>query len=288
MKRFKNDLIKVIPMTPNDINTKNELESESISSVLLYYINWAARLIKPKPRQVIYDKILENNPNWIKYKNEIQALINKVEKGEDLYPHLSLRVASKGYTAKSRIEETDNCWEDKDFILNVMGFHHFHLDNTNVINNGFLGRTNHVIFAKVQKDTFEIIGIFDHQVFESDTTSDQLNIERQKMWDLCDKHSSIPLANNPNGMIVMNRPITLSGNSVSTIRMVQNYMHVVKEIDPKIDTDEYVNLLYKEVSLPKPKKHKLKWAMNYMDLGLVDSSKNFFLFRHGDEIYNLL
>lgn len=80
----------------------------------------------------------------------------------------------------------------------------------------------------------------------------------------------------------------MGGLQVSTIRVVQNYMHVIKEIDPKINTDEYVNWLYKEAALTKPKKHKLKWAMNYMDLGLVDSSKNFFLFRHGDEIYNLI
>jgi hypothetical protein len=55
-------------------------------------------------------------------------------------------------------------WADKDMLLNVMGYHHFHFDAAphNRV------RSDDVLFAHVTRETFTVIGIFDHAVFEVD------------------------------------------------------------------------------------------------------------------------
>ena len=52
-------------------------------------------------------------------------------------------------------------WEDKDFLLNVMGLHHFHL-GLRQEKSGLMGRTVEVVFAHVSRDTVDILGLFDH------------------------------------------------------------------------------------------------------------------------------
>jgi hypothetical protein len=54
-------------------------------------------------------------------------------------------------------------WSDKDFLLNVMGYHHFHL-GTAVQRRGYVDRTDDLIFAEVRRDTFTVIAIFGMKV----------------------------------------------------------------------------------------------------------------------------
>ena len=60
-------------------------------------------------------------------------------------------------------------WADKDFLLNVMGLHHFHLGLTKETA-GHMTRTNQVLFASVTREELEILGLFDHAAFEQWTT----------------------------------------------------------------------------------------------------------------------
>lgn len=66
------------------------------------------------------------------------------------------------------------------------------------------------------------------------------------------------------------------------VRMAGDYARVVREIDPKLDDIEFVKGLYGLAGPPCPKKPKLKWHLNYLDLGLLDTTSNtFFVFRYG-------
>ena len=56
-------------------------------------------------------------------------------------------------------------WKDKDFLLNVMGLHHFHL-GLRKETSGLIARTNEVVLASVARDNLELMGLFDHSVFE--------------------------------------------------------------------------------------------------------------------------
>jgi hypothetical protein len=62
-----------------------------------------------------------------------------------------------------------------------MGFHHFHL-GLNIVS-GHLDRTEDVMFAAVKRDHFEALGIFSHEVFESNAPN-AMPVERQRLWYL--------------------------------------------------------------------------------------------------------
>ena len=74
------------------------------------------------------------------------ALVRKVEQGDDLRPHLSTLIRKPDLN---------------DPLLNDWGVHHFHLGTT-LEPSGFVQRTGPLLFALVRPDDFHIIGVFEH------------------------------------------------------------------------------------------------------------------------------
>ena len=60
-----------------------------------------------------------------------------------------------------------------------MGVHHFHL-GLHQETSGLMTRTNEVLFAAVSRDTFNVLGLFDHSVFDS-TVDDAIAPERERL-----------------------------------------------------------------------------------------------------------
>jgi len=165
------------------------------------------RNIPKRQRQVV--ELIETlyDPKNIVETNDYIALKTKVQNGEDLTQHLSLKAQRKGYTPTSSQTRSDH-WSDKDFLLNVMGFHHLHLK-------ALPERTDDVVFAKVTRSEFIVIGFFNHDVFEpAEQVDDLLNTERKKLWELFDQHSK---KNAPPNSIIIPSMISLSGHTVNMV-----------------------------------------------------------------------
>jgi hypothetical protein len=71
---------------------------------------------------------------------------------------------------------------DKDMLLNVMGYHHFHLDAAPHNKK----RSDDVLFAHVTPDTFTLLGIFDHTVF----CYTRITTERMRLWEIFGAHAT--------------------------------------------------------------------------------------------------
>ena len=209
----------------------------------------------------------------------ITVLLEKVERGEDLTPHLSLAVWTEGYTpaALSQGPNVDR-WADKDFLLNVMGYHHFHL-NTTLEPRGFITRSKDVLFAAVSRDLFEVIGIFDHSVFDSDDPN-AMSDERRRLWELHEERITRGL---PPDSVIVSGPIATSGHSLQVVMMAQDYGRILKDWDRRLDEPEFVrSTLFGAVGVPMPKKPKLSWQFAHFDLGIYDASTGtFFVLRRG-------
>ncbi|WP_076421186.1 hypothetical protein [Colwellia sp. UCD-KL20] len=274
--RFKEEMIKEMPFFPNTKEVKDELLSQKVFNVLFHFLHWKLRFIPTRSRKIIISPYVTADKRWSAIKEQINTLANKAKEGNDLTPYLSTLVHSKGYTPRERIinKEADS-WDDKDRILNSMGFHHLHLGTS--INNGMAERTDEVIFVKVTRKEFHIIGIFDHSVFDDNSCdSNELTLERNRLWKIYEEFSSFGL---PEGSVYISNMITASGHPAYIHDIVREYMNVIEYVEPKIKDKEFVNSLYKNTELEQPKKNKLRWYLNGIDLGLIDQKNNLMVFR---------
>jgi len=279
IREFKDDLIKKLPFFPNDKETLFELKGQNLQDVMVHYLHWQTRQVPARSRRVQLAPEVTSDKRWKFLKGNVSDLFEKVRNGEDLSPHLSKRAHKKGYTPSQRIRdgEVDN-WEDKDQMLNTKGFHHFHLD-MHIQNSGLSNRTNDVLFAKISRENFHAIAIFDHSVFDSVGVSGVMNDERTRMWDIHKKYLTLDMEP---GTTYISHPISCSGHPIYLIRMSDFYVGIIEDIDHKLDDRVFVNDLFDQAGLPHPKKIKLNWHIDGLDLGLLDkSSAAFFNIKQG-------
>jgi hypothetical protein len=198
----------------------------------------------------------QNDPRWSANAAAVTDFLDKVRRGDDLIPHLSIEPHTRGYAPAARAPGATpkDRWSDKDFLLNVMGYHHFHL-GTALEKRGHAKRTNdphHLIFAEVTRDTFKVIAIFDHDVF------DQNSAERMRLWAA---HEDIIFRSMPPGSFVLMGNTMTSGHSMRDVRYAQHCARIIKQYEPRLDDPEFVKSLYQPRS-EAPSKSKLEWGFH--------------------------
>ncbi len=275
IKAFRRELIAAIPRFPNDKASLQAFKAKSLTDLLMTYIGWRLRYVAARPRKITGLSMLDGDPRSATLKANIDAFLQAVEAGHDLTPYLSIDQHTRGYTPAAEARSPDaNTWADKDFLLNVMGLHHFHLGLTKETA-GHMKRTNEVVFASVTRDTFEILGLFTHAAFdyEGDGT---MTPERVKLWSIYEARQA---AGASPGQLMTGGygglGITLSSQPVTVTRTAMRYVKILREIEPKLDDPAYVRALYGKSGVPP--KPKLKWHFRQLDFGLLDEDAGFFL-----------
>jgi hypothetical protein len=273
IRAFRLGLAKAIPKFPNDKASIETLKRKSLGSLLIDYANWAIRYVAPRPRKVIVEAAASSDPRWTLLQADISTFLSKAERGEDLTPHLSLEPHSRGYTpAASDTGPNVDRWADKDMVLNITGYHHFHLSSS-IEPQGFATRSNELIFAHVTRDAFTVIALFDHSVFEKTDLGRPLTAERERLLNIFDERAT---RNAPPNSVVVPSLITTSGYSIDFIYRSMGYARIITEIDPKLDNPAYTSSLAVETGFTLPAKQKWKWHLNYLDLGVLEKNSGFF------------
>lgn len=279
-RRFRRDLIGNIPRIPNNQASLNAIESKHPTDLLIIYMCWRLRNVAIRSRKVTGMSAIENDPRAAALRVNFEAFVEAVETGADLGPYLSLKAHRHGYVMASDPEHSNAAtWSDKDFVLNVMGLHHFHL-GLNMQSSGLMERTNEVLFASVRRDEFEILGLFDHSVFEW-AVDDELVPERKRLWS---KYDEMRFKDCMPGSILMdgygNMGITTAGTPLVVTKTAIEHIKIIKEMDPKLDDSAYVQTLFDGYTTPR--KIKLAWHYRHLDFGLVNEpSGHFILIRRG-------
>lgn len=279
IRKFRLSIAKDIPKFPNNKEALESLQAKSLTSLLVHYTNWAIRYVAIRPRRVYIESTASSDPRWKTLKNEIASFLTKVKNGENLTPHLSLKPHTKGYTpAASKKEPNVDRWADKDYLINVMGYHHFHI-GLSLEKKGFATRTDELLFAKVSRKQLELIGIFDHSVFDNPAATGKMSDERDRLWKIFDEHITKGF---PPGSVIVPPIIMTSGHARDLVSLAQDYAYIIRKIDPLLDDKLYLQDMYKHAGIQLPKKPKLSWQLNFLDLGLVEADSNVFLvFKYG-------
>ena len=269
IQALRRNVIAAIPRFPNDKRSRDALDAKPLMSLLIVFVAWRLRYVAIRPREVFGHAKLAGDPRAAALKTNIDALLSVVGAGGDLTPYLSIEPRTKGYTPAARGE---NSWSDKDFLLNVMGLHHFHLGLT-VEPTGHVERTNEIIFAVVKRDRFEILGLFDHAVFNHEDDGG-MTPERSKLWSAFrgEQALSMPgqfLAGGYGGL-----GLSASGHPSAVVMTAQAHVRVMREIEPRLGDRDFLRSLYQ--SFPVPRKPALEWHYNHLDLGLLDRKAGVF------------
>lgn len=272
IKNFRLSLAKQIPKFPNNRHSLQILESKGLGNLLIDYANWAIRYVALRPRFVEIHPTATQDKRWKVLNSEINQFLSKVRNEEDLTPHLSLQPHTQGYTPAASLCSIDaNRWADKDFLLNVMGYHHFHL-GLKFERSGHIGRADNLLFARVNRSKFEVIAIFDRLVFNTNSDG-SMSAERTWLWSIFDR---ISLLGVPAGSCVVSSPIATSGHPIQIVRLADRYAHLIHHFDQNLDRPDALIKLYEEVGIKAPVKSKLRWHLNWLDLGLLDEPSNHF------------
>jgi hypothetical protein len=276
IRKLREDLIKNIPRLPNNGKTLEIIKQKSLAELLIIYLNNAARFVPPRSRSVAIEPSATKDPRWTTFYPDAKILFEKARNGTDLTPNLSLKIHKEGFsvagtTGKLSIRDK---WADKDLILNVMGYHHFHLSQL-LENKGHTKRTNEVLFAQVTRSEFIAIGFFDHSVFDSSIQpSNQMTAERERLWEIFLTRSSRGI---PPGTAYMPWSIATSGHTTHHVSMANHYARTITVIDPMLDDPGYLKAKFRAVgNKSQPEKYRLSWRLEFLDLGVYDEVSNVF------------
>ena len=270
-RRFKADLISRIPRIPNDRATLQVLQSKSLTDLLIVYLSWRLRQVESRPRTVTGHHRIWRHPSYLPLMYNVKAFLSAVEAGDDLSLYLSLNAHRHGFVLNGQQQSME--WEHKDFLLNVMGLHHFHL-GTRLEPKGHMARTNEVLFAFVDREKFDILGLFDHAVFEAGGNG--MTAERKRIWSCYESYQrrqAKPGTAYIGGYGGLGN--TLAGTpGIITLQAIR-HAETIKEHDPCLQSPEFHAELWGQGKVPA--KHKLRWQYRHLALGLLDTrSERFF------------
>lgn len=277
--KFQREMIAALPRFPNDKASLQVVEAMSLTDLMVAFLSWRLRFVGMRPRKFIQHSSATGDPRWSSLSANIAAFRAAVVAGNDLTPYLSLEPRTRGFTPAARGPKADT-WADKDFLLNVMGFHHFHL-GLSMEAAGHIARTNEVIFAAVDRDCFHAIGLFDHSAFENEDPS-VMTPERQRLWQT--HEDWIAAGVSPGAFIISGGfgglGISTSGHPTAVVMAAMDYVRIINSIDPQLDDPAYVEQTFG--TIPVGQRRKLEWALHHMDLGVLDGpSRTFYSLRKG-------
>lgn len=264
IKKLQRDMIKAIPLFPNTKETREELVNSSFSHVLNAYFHWKSRIIPDRKRKTALLPSLTQDKRWKILKSSIKALLDRVENGLDINPFLSEKAHKKGYTSHSNILSQQNIWLDKDQILNLHHYHHFHL-NMHIKDNNISERTEYLLFAEISREKFTAIGIFDHTVFD-DVLPDSINMERKRLLDIHYKRITqfLPYGSH----FLSSSQITATGHPIHIRKWSNKIANILVNNDNKLDNRIEVNAIYTLFNKPPPDRFNFEWQLIDLDLYL--------------------
>ena len=161
---FSADIDKMVTEFINDYGLKYEEEEKGLASPLLRWLDFVARYIEPRPRQIV----LSNNfPKKLDPTAEqaIHQLESAIKQGADINPYQSKGLILHNDTSgKKRQQRTDLLWAD-------WGIHHLHL-TTNPVDpkSYFSDRSEWLLFCIVGFDHIGFVDVRNHN--EQDLFSD--------------------------------------------------------------------------------------------------------------------
>jgi len=155
--------IDTLPYDHNDSDVVAKINSKDARELLIVYHNWMSRHVFATPRKVHVSVAYTVNPVVTQRKADLDALIAKIEKGEELKPHLSTRVEIVLESSSKKLKQR----KDLDLMLIEWEVYHLHISQR-VQPDGFVKRDDPLLFAVFHRADAYLIDIMTHKDFNRD------------------------------------------------------------------------------------------------------------------------
>lgn len=261
-------MIKELPKVPNTPAAIEELEKMPTSVIISKYITWKIRTIPIKKRTIDFYPMGIDLNIFLKMYPDIKMFLDKVIEGNDLNPYLSEQVRTHGVVLPGASLKSKG--KDIDSLVLREGLYHFHFapkDNKNP-----KGRSNYLIFADVSKDTFTIVAIAPHRVFDHNSEDAHRFFEIRRRY----LEQDIPA-----GQPYMLNPVMSSGHTLEIFVYAIHCENTIHSLDPKLNDGDFISQLYadgalQDPSLERPQKSDLIWYFYDLNLGILERKKGYF------------
>lgn len=226
-----------------------KLSDEYITTVLIQYMTWQARLIRPRPRTVVVWPEVYSSAYYPAHQADIARLKRELEMGDDVNAALSNQVRSNVYagdlpqktSTMSEQEWVKKLWRGKDRIRVLVGAHHLHLGARQA--DGTVARTGPLLFVGVTHDDVFFLTIGDHDSFDDGSVT-------KLMWDKFEAK----IATDGGGIhLPLSGGVTMGGTKVvdtfAAINIVKKLEHIDKQLDEQGAVDVKIRFDWEDIVL---------------------------------------
>ncbi len=244
LEQLRSGLVQRIPCETRA--ARQELKSKQLPDVLITYLTWQARLIRPRPRDVVVWPEVVNSPHYALYEGSIADIQREFETGQDVNDRLSELANKRTYSGSPprpasmpREQWLKAFWRDKDRARVTLDAHHLHMGQRNP--QGKVSRTGPLLFVGIMTDTAVFLTIGDHKSFYDGTLSTLMTTHLNATgWD----------TSNTAGRVLLAGPgITTGGTQIKDTFGAIDLVKKLRTIDNELTEAGFPNTAQKEVHL---------------------------------------
>jgi hypothetical protein len=264
IRAFRSLMIAEIPRVPNNRASREFMENQPTSWLISAFVTWRMRYIPSKPRTISLWSGGVTPLQFRAAKSRLRPLLQKVETGRDLRPHLSYLVDTKGVILPGASSLDKG--KDIDAILTRYGIHHFHVGEISASNPK--GRSGILVFAEVLEKEFRIVTVTDHRAFKLGS------IAQRDFSAVCISYIAKDIA--PGSGLMLN-PVMSSGRSSIVMLFALKCEREIRRIDSLLDDSEFIESIYNKQQIlrdglivRRPEKPSLAWHFEDLQFGILD------------------
>lgn len=244
---LRDELVRNMPIQKAADRAK--LAGEYITTVLIQYLTFKARMVRVRPRTVVIWPEVAASPHYAVHKVDVERLKAEFEAGTDMNAALSSLVRRNVYagdlptkTAGMTNEDwVKKAWRGKDRVRVLYDVHHLHLGARQA--DGSVARSGPLLFVGIAPDQAFFLALGDHDSFDDGTIS-------KMMWDALEAG---PTAAGGGAYLPPGGGVTLGGtkapDTLEAIRIVKVLEEIDRQLDEQNAADVSIHLDYDDIVL---------------------------------------
>jgi hypothetical protein len=291
--RLRTYMVENIPSRRgHQAEARSELEQLPFIKLLHAYLKWAYRFVPPHPRKVGFAPSFWNSPVARSHGGEILALVNGIERGDDLSVYLSSLVRNRGYVPRrvwEQLPREDARWHDRDFVLNVLGLHHLHISNVRGAKGSNKRHGDELAFIEFDRDTAIFVYAGTHAEFrDADLTALSEEVAQMRSragFELRGISTRAPTphdqimalakyglssAASMDGKAVPHAQVMSDGTPVLLLRHVNIIHNKLVVLEPRLDDQEFAKEQFEGAGRKPPPTVQFQWDFRYTGLNLLE------------------